>query len=247
MHLPEIQTPTLPSEHPTTTTTTITPEQLTTETITPQHEKKSKHLYFAYGSNLSPTQMTQRCVINPTLSASPVALAKLDGWSWFICEFGYANVLPPTSLRVESQEDSTVREAEEGEGEVYGVLYEMDEDDEGLLDRYEAVDYSAPAAGLGGRGKVDRKLRPREQGIGDYNKWYLDARVVAWLDETQREKRGAEEVQKVLVYVDEERVDEARPKNEYVGRMNRGIREAVGLGLSREWVDRVMRRFIPDI
>ena len=141
------------------------------------------------------------------------------------------------------QESASVELVKRGEMGVYGVLYEMDEGDEGLLDGYEAIDHASPAAVPG----PGIKIRPKEQGIGDYNKWYLDATIVEWLDETQKEKRSGRDVQRVLVYVDEERVEESCPNEEYIPRMNRGIREAVQLGLSRVWVDAVMKRFIPDV
>ncbi|KAL3445938.1 hypothetical protein BJX65DRAFT_136240 [Aspergillus insuetus] len=223
-----------------------------------QYEKEStnfpsKHLYFAYGSNLSPTQMRIRCTHNPSLSAHPVAIAALDHWRWLICQFGYANVVPPSDLRVNRQisEGDAVPESISHsipEGGVYGVLYEMAAADEGVLDGYEGVDECAPDTLEGKR--VPRDVRPTEQGDGLYNKWYVGARIVEWLDEGYRERNGLAGVGvggkvRVLVYIDESRVRVAIPKDEYIPRMNRAIREAVELGFPADWAEEVMRPSIP--
>ncbi|KAF4541129.1 Aig2-like protein [Lasiodiplodia theobromae] len=49
----------------------------------------------------------------------------------------------------------------------------------------------------------------------------------------------------VLVYVDRLRTAEGVAKEEYVGRMNEAVRDAVALGVPRGWVERCVRRFIP--
>ncbi|KAL4801908.1 hypothetical protein BDV18DRAFT_164420 [Aspergillus unguis] len=225
-------------------------------------EPQPKYLYFAYGSNLSPTQMRDRCTHDPNLSGHPVAIAALDHWRWLICQFGYANVVPPAGLRVgpEVLEGDEVPESVSNsipEGGVYGVLYEMSEADERVLDGYEGVDHESQPSKWGWGDKFRRapdgegvpgELRPREQGAGLYNKWYVDARVVGWLDEDYRRRKGFEGVGgnvRVLVYIDELRVRVDAPKEEYIPRMNRAIREAVKLGFPEDWAEAVMRPAIP--
>lgn len=208
-------------------------------------ESRSKFFYFAYGSNLSPTQMRRRCTHAADHSARPHAIARLDGWRWLICERGYANVVPPSSLRAGNEDvklDGEDGNEEREEGGVYGVLYEMHSADEFLMDGYEGVDHRAPVSCSK---KVPVDVRPREQGIGEYNKWYVSARVTKWLDSPRAGEDGQEVP--VLVYVDEEHVCDDSPTKEYIARMNRGIREAEELGLPREWVKGVMRRYVPDI
>lgn len=200
---------------------------------------KPKYLYFAYGSNLSPTQMKARCNKNPS-SSKPLAIATLPHWRWLICEAGYANVLPPSGLRVPNQDSETAHKIPiSGSADaVYGVLYEMDLRDEKILDGYEGIDpHAVPADGQ----FVDVDVRPKEQGKGSYNKWFVEANVVTWLDD----EREGEKV-KVLVYVDENCVTLSEPKFEYIARMNRGIRESVQLGVPQQWVDEVIRKFIPE-
>ncbi|PGH16941.1 hypothetical protein AJ80_05009 [Polytolypa hystricis UAMH7299] len=228
--------------------------------LRPQHSQQPRHhLYFAYGSNLSYSQMRQRCIHDPDISSKPVALARLDGWKWLICERGYANVDNNNNdnRTITAQVDGVREEESKEDVVVYGVLYNMTEADESELDGYEGIDRAAPRAPE--NGPVDRKTRPREQGSGEYNKWYIHVTVTKWLDEEQKGKWGAvatavgddgsngdDDIQRVLVYVDEMHVQDGPPKKEYIGRMNRGIREAVGLGLPSDWVEKVMRKYIPE-
>ncbi|KAJ5389271.1 uncharacterized protein N7496_000339 [Penicillium cataractarum] len=242
-------------------TETLLPLDIST-TTTPQHHpaqppSPKPHLYFAYGSNLSPTQMTLRCTINPSHSAKPLAIASLPHWRWHINEAGYANVLPPAGLRISSQLSPAADKIPISgvEDTVYGVLYEMDPGDERILDGYEGIDTEADVVKpVPGRERgIDVDVRPREQGEGDYNKWYVDAVVVEWLDggsqveyERGKWKGGEKETVRILVYVDEERVVVSRPNAEYIPRMNRAMREAEELGVSGRWLGEVLRRFIPE-
>lgn len=212
------------------------------ETIAPR-QTKPRPLYFAYGSNLSFTQMRLRCTCNPDLSSKPVAIARLDRWRWLICQAGYANVMPPAEFRVGKEADEGENVPVSGEEDtVYGVLYEMDIQDERLLDGYEGVDHSAlPSRATH---NVPAHIRPTEQGYGDYNKWYVPATVTVWLDEKQKEQREGGVIE-TLVYVDEERVKLGPPRDEYIPRMNRAIREAETLGFPKKWADEVMRKSIP--
>lgn len=222
------------------------PAHQPTPTSTPHH------LYFAYGSNLSPTQMKARCGVDPSHSGKPLAIAALPSWRWLICQAGYANVLPPRDIRTGAQKSKAAeRVPVSGSADaVFGVLYEMDPGDEELLDGFEGVD---PCAEDADGVDVSTAIRPKEQGDGSYNKWYFSAPVVRWLGDEDHilwnrgrgcgnGKRG--EVP-VLVYVDEGRVVPSPPKKEYIARMNRGIWEAEELGLSAKWVEEVIRPYIP--
>ncbi|KIY70077.1 hypothetical protein CYLTODRAFT_420055 [Cylindrobasidium torrendii FP15055 ss-10] len=188
----------------------------------------SRPLYFAYGSNFSHTQMKSRCTHNPEQSGRPVAIAYLPNWTWLINQRRYATIMPDGGF-------GTAPKSYRGSG-VYGVLYEMTEEDEKLLDGYEDVDVNRRPAELS---VWPDDVRPTEQGSGDYNKWYLDVRVI------KKIYGEPKDVERVLVYVDELMVEPGEPYEEYIGRMNRGIRESVQLGLPQEWVDEVVRKYIP--
>lgn len=160
-----------------------------------------------------------------------MAIARLDGWKWLVNTRGYANV-----VHCEDQVDGD-------ENFVYGVLYSMSKEDEGRLDVHEGVDYSAPDAL--DETITSREVRPKEQECGAYNKWYLPVGITTWVDTGFQSACHGAHVLTALVYVDEFRVSEGLPREEYVGRMNRGIEEAVALGLPRGWVENVVRTHIP--
>jgi gamma-glutamylcyclotransferase len=63
--------------------------------------------------------------------------------------------------------------------------------------------------------------------------------------ELQLADNGEERVVQGLVYVDEKRVGEGEPWEEYVYRMNMGINDAAARGLPKWYIDKYMRRSIP--
>jgi gamma-glutamylcyclotransferase len=161
------------------------------------YSQQPPRLYFAYGSNLSLSQMASRC---PTSTYHSLGL--IHHYKWVIGPRGYANVLsPPPSSH--SQQDF-----------VYGLLYTLQPSDEALLDRAEGV--------------------PRS-----YTKHVLDVELVVPGNEEM-------EIVKALVYVDEVRTGTGVCKEEYVGRMNRGIRDAVEKGMPESYVESVLRKWVRD-
>jgi len=104
---------------------------------------------------------------------------------------------------------------------VWGMVYALQPSDEARLDRNEGV----PEA--------------YTKEILTIDFWPSDG-VKAVDVSAEPERKG------MLVYVDRKRVEESVAKEEYVYRMNMGIRDAVALGVPRAYVEGVMRRFIPD-
>ncbi|KAG8526374.1 uncharacterized protein KY384_000367 [Bacidia gigantensis] len=105
---------------------------------------------------------------------------------------------------------------------VYGLIYTLSSSDERRLDVNEGVPET-------------------------YAKEMIDVRT--W-SEAQLKKVGSlkqedSKPEKMLVYVDHKRLEEAKPKKEYIYRMNMGIHDAIAAGVPRSYVDEVMRRFIP--
>ncbi|KAK0099890.1 hypothetical protein ONS95_013286 [Cadophora gregata] len=173
-------------------------------------------LYFAYGSNLSLTQMARRCP-----SSTYHSLAVLRGWKWVIGPRGYANV-----VKGSSESKSSNKTLGEGQGdEVYGLLYVLDQVDEDALDVAEGVPDCYVKMMLGveilgdGRG-VDGK------GSGEGG-------------------AGNTEVE-VLIYVDVVRTGVGVCKEEYVARMNRGIKDAVERGMPWTYVKDVLRKWVRE-
>lgn len=200
-----------------------------------------ERLYFAYGSNLSLLQMASRC---PTSTYHSFGV--LRGYKWIIGERGYANVVKTSKSKTKaraktenlSSKDKPTgvadgklgedRVEDESDGKqvdvVYGMLYILQEEDEEKLDKAEGVPYA-------------------------YFKRELDVELISKASAssqstTSKDAKG--EVVKALVYVDEKRLGEGVCKEEYVARMNRGIRDAMGKGMERAYVERVLRRFVRE-
>lgn len=182
-----------------------------------QQQQPETLLYFAFGSNLSSTQMRSRCP-----GAKAVGLAFLPGYDFIINERGFANVIPrsDTSASTSTTAEDGGRGGATKEG-VYGVLYQLASTAEKeRLDRYEGV----PKA------YEDLVLEVQQLSSGSGSGSTISSTAMV----------------RALVYVDRQRVSPAAPRAEYIVRMNAGISEAVAeWGLPRDYVRDVMRRYIP--
>ncbi|KAI0882300.1 uncharacterized protein GGS22DRAFT_196013 [Annulohypoxylon maeteangense] len=206
--------------------------------------------YFAYGSNLSPAQMLDRCPSSP-----PIGLAHLSGWTWLINERGYANIIQektatPVSSSIFSHSSTFLhnirlsagnkKDKDSGEekglenrtkGGVYGIVYRLHPSDEVKLDMCEGVPWAYQ------RQFLDATLLPA-----------LTSPTTADKDDTHDYSQDVEKEKtvRVLVYIDPKRILPSAPRKEYVYRMNRGIDEAMEhWGLPKLYVDSIMRPFIP--
>ncbi|KAI8220404.1 hypothetical protein K4K54_002792 [Colletotrichum sp. SAR 10_86] len=181
--------------------------------------------YFAYGSNLSTTQMEQRCP-----SSHPVGLAFLRDYTFIINGRGYANV-------VQNGADDVANDAG-----VYGVVYKISPEDEASLDRYEGVPYAYTKEYM----TVDFvKLDCREAGRGFFTPHAAtdESEDAGDIDGRRILKRD-----RVLVYIDRERISPGPPNAEYVDRMSRGVEEASArLGLPEAYVTGTIGRWIPGL
>ncbi|KAI1136003.1 hypothetical protein F5Y05DRAFT_392643 [Hypoxylon sp. FL0543] len=219
-------------------------------------------LYFAYGSNLSPTQMQVRCP-----SSAPIGLAHLPGWTWLINERGYANIVqhqtpvplaPPKSspLHLPSPPFGSAEEASRAD------LIRRSEKQEGKESANEEESESGTKEKEGVYGVLYRMDPDDEATLDSYEgvPWAYERRFVevslvsisaaktTHEDETGNSPQNTKKMETVpaLVYVDFKRVLPSVPNREYVNRMNRGIREATERwGLPKPYVDVVMRPFIP--
>lgn len=171
--------------------------------------------YFAYGSNLSPEQMAGRCVDSPTTSAIPVAVARLDGWRWIICQKGYANIVPSSStFRAQTESrlaDSAQsipspnltqihdhpearQESDKEENVVYGLIYNLSSGDEFILDSYEGhtrLRNPDPVPNPCEDADEVRRKPFLQGGEWDYNKLYLDVGLLRWLQPREEYEIGA--------------------------------------------------------
>jgi gamma-glutamylcyclotransferase len=173
-------------------------------------------IYFGYGSNLWLHQMSIRCP-----SSQYLGIARLRGYKWLINDRGYANV-------VEIESNSTVSTSSSYDNVVFGMVYNLNEEDEKKLDKNEGV----PIA---------------------YTKELLECDFwSAGKPSAPMDKHSKVEVsnpptttQNMLVYIDRQRMTPDVPRKEYVYRMNRGIDDALKLGVPGRYVEGVMRKFIP--
>ena len=219
--------------------------------------------------------MSKRCTSSPH-SSVPLAIARLPGYKWLICERGYANIVELQLPKANAQSDSKARTSEaevnansnsdshpattDGIAEsdcVYGLLYALSSDDEATLDMYEGCSESRNPYPTETPDPIRRQTVPWCQDDWDYNKHYVSVEIVKWLgpiaslstrgDGLMPEFEGLSpdiSTAIVLAYIDEQRVEEGRINQSYIGRMNRGIRESVALGLPESWVEGVMRRWV---
>ncbi|OAG04063.1 uncharacterized protein CC84DRAFT_886100 [Paraphaeosphaeria sporulosa] len=106
---------------------------------------------------------------------------------------------------------------------VYGLVFRLDANDEAKLDKNEGVPIAYTKeclsvdfwAARGPNDSVDTTRPPTEVG------------------------------QDMLVYIDRRRVTPSTPKDEYVYRINRGVEDAVRLGVPNAYIEGTVRRFVP--
>jgi hypothetical protein len=105
---------------------------------------------------------------------------------------------------------------------VYGLVYSLLQEDEKRLDRNEGV----PIA-------YTKEVIPCEF-------WPSN------LHEKANTSAPPFETRDMLVYIDRNRTTPDKPRDEYVYRMNQGIRDAVEQGVPEKYVKDVMRKFISE-
>ncbi len=194
-------------------------------------DRRRNTLYFAYGSNLHFGQMARRCP-----GSRFVGRARLHGYRWQINQRGYANVVVAAGSVVD------------------GLVFELGSDD--------------------GSNSTDEARLDRSEGVamGAYAKEYFSVhvwlapsplyrrRVVSFVDhggpgEVLRgsSRHAAEYLPEqgpliepdVLVYLSRDFVDDGLPLDEYIGRINKGVRDALAVGVDPKFIDRAIRPLIP--
>ncbi len=184
-------------------------------------------IYFAYGSSLSTTEMLQRCP-----NATPIGLGLLPGFAWIINSGGHANVVDAEEYLANTNNKEKDGQGKRGnknnknnksfpppparsaEGGVYGLMYLLPPGDEEALDRHKGVPWT-------------------------YVKATMD--VMRVTDHEGKPLRNPEQ-NRVLVYVDTQRITAGLPKRDYVPRMARGISQSSeGFGLPRDYWEQMKR------
>lgn len=181
-------------------------------------------LYFAYGSNLWLQQMASRCP-----ESYYVGRAVLMDHRWQINSRGFANVIPCSGYNV------------------HGLVYQVSVDDEARLDRNEGVhsgaytksyhsvvlheaveDLQLPTRYLVQDGRLDKAVNAVRSGSRSHE------------PEQQGRIRS-----NVLVYLSSRHSQWGTARDEYIDRMNSGIRDAVTLGIPSDFFENTVRPSIP--
>ncbi len=181
-----------------------------------------RQLYFAYGSNLWLQQMAARCP-----GSQYVGRAVLPDHRWQINERGFANVVPCSGYAV------------------HGLVYAVDGADEARLDRSEGV-----RAGAYSKAYRAVVLYPAPPALQKQTRRLADHARGGPSPSRPRPRplveRGARLQHDVLIYMSHDHVRDGAPREEYVGRMNAGIRDAVALAVPADFFDTAVRGYIPE-
>ncbi|KAF2217720.1 hypothetical protein CERZMDRAFT_31255 [Cercospora zeae-maydis SCOH1-5] len=149
-----------------------------------------------------------------------LGIARLKGYKWIIYDRGYANI-----VELSEEEKHAVADEHDYSKEVWGLVYSLQPEDERRLDVNEGVAH------------------------GSYSKEWIECEF--WT--TSSERAGRPDTSKkpgktdMLVYINRQNVREGKSKEEYVYRMNAGIRDALKENVPRMYVGQVLRKWIPDM
>lgn len=176
--------------------------------------------------------------------------AILPGFRWQINTRGYANIVSSTGDYVE------------------GLCYLLDQKDESRLDSNEGVPtayvketfpvdvFSTSALIVGRRCKEvsEHIYQPMSESDGYSEHIRQSSRKVPMgQDQPSQEQEatassasGPEQSERVdaLVYINWDKTDDGQPRAEYIDRINLGIADALKLGVSHQFVERYIRKYI---
>lgn len=189
----------------------------------PGMKEATPRLYFAYGSNLWLAQMATRCP-----NSVYIGRAVLPDYRWHINERGFANVVPASGYAV------------------HGMVYALHGDDEARLDRSEGV-----SSGAYSKAYKSVVLHSAPTVLQIRTKWIIEDGGPTAVIETARERaRSTRELEpylqpSVLVYLSEDFVRDGQPRDEYIDRMNYGIRDAVAVSIPNDFFKNFIREVIP--
>jgi gamma-glutamylcyclotransferase len=107
---------------------------------------------------------------------------------------------------------------------VWGLVYNLTKSDEARLDRNEGVPNS----------------HTKENHVLEF--WSIDPENV----EEKIDISAAPEKKQVLLYIDRKRTKDDKPREEYIYRINMGIIDALKVGIPSSYVEKVIKKFIPE-
>lgn len=175
---------------------------------------------------------------------------RLKGFQWIIYQRGFANIVEVDGHKEEGDEKEEKGKKGDYGNEVWGMMYSLEENDEKLLDEREGVPvayrkewiecefWTVPEAAAAASASLSREEEVSKEDVKKE------------VDEEKKKRKPADITkrpgkEKMLVYINREMTDEGEIRKEYISRMNCGIKDAVKEGLPREYVEQVLRRWIP--
>ncbi|KAI3332878.1 hypothetical protein F4824DRAFT_474009 [Ustulina deusta] len=182
-----------------------------------------RQLYFAYGSNLWLKQMATRCP-----NSYYAGRAVLPDYRWQINERGYANIVPTSGFTV------------------HGLVYELGAGDEARLDRSEGVSSGAYSKAylpvILHMASAALRL-PTQSIVEDGGPEQIIGTARHQMTSVRRRETCL--WPSVLVYVSYDFVLWGNPRDEYIDRMNSGIRDAIAMGVPEDFFENAIRPSIP--
>lgn len=183
-----------------------------------EEEHEQQTLYFAYGSNLSFEQMARRCPDSHFLGR-----ARLPNHRFQINERGFANVVAHPDSHVE------------------GLCYRLSELDEEQLDCAEGVPKAYEKV------ELEIELFPAPSSLPEtkvasiaQDRTYRQTLPSAHQQQQQQQPKPAT----ALVYLSTEYTSPGQPWDEYILRMEKGLDEALRMGVSEAYVNQVVRPWL---
>ncbi|EIW75837.1 hypothetical protein CONPUDRAFT_169092 [Coniophora puteana RWD-64-598 SS2] len=184
-------------------------------------------IYFGYGSNMWLDQMRRRCPHSTYLG-----IARLNGYRWLINSRHYANVaLSPPPVK-----------KDDAGGVVWGLVYHLTPADEAALDVNEGVPIAYEKAWLPCDFWASLPPPPSPSSDSKYPS-HLDASPP--LPRSSNATAPPLSNTPMLVYINHTDATDSDPAAEYIVRMNHAIRDGLAMGVPTDYVDGVMRRYIP--
>jgi gamma-glutamylcyclotransferase len=109
--------------------------------------------------------------------------------------------------------------------QVWGMVYTLTKSDEARLDRNDGVPFN------------------HTKEVHDIEFWPTDTENV----DKKIDISAVPGKKQLLLYIDRKRTKDDKPREEYIYRMNVGIVDALKVGIPSSYIEKVMRKFIPEL
>lgn len=229
----------------------------------PQRPARPSGLYFAFGSNLHLGQMAKRCP-----ESRYVGVARLHGWRYQINNRGYANVVfshgsyveglvyrlsPTDEANLDRNEGVSTAVYEKCQLEVELFTTPIEHVARAVPELAKELEASEPCIASEYK-NMQRPVSKDGRSLARRHTRHT-ARYQASVDEQTDNQPGYDSSEgfqhrlrgqftQTLVYLSHTYVQEGKPWDEYIDRMNAGIIDARKLGMTDRYIENCLRRYI---